>query len=137
MKLELVEYVHTGLPKGWKPYYIYHILVDSQCVGTIVLREGTLQERYYDGHIGYTIEKPYQGHHYSLQACFLIFEKAKELNMKQLIITCSPENRASHHIIQHLPARYIETVSIPKQLKKYFTKEETHKKVYLIQLEEV
>ena len=89
MKLELLTYEKENLPRGWKPYYIYLIMVDHIEVGRIVLREGSNEERYYDGHIGYTIEKEYRGHHYSKDACLLLFDKAKEKGFKQLMITCS------------------------------------------------
>ena len=46
MKLIKQEYVNTSLPKGWKPYYIFLIVVDDIEVGKIVLREGTRKERY-------------------------------------------------------------------------------------------
>ena len=48
MKLIRQEYVDKDLPKGWKPYYIYQIVVNNQMVGKVVLRKGTLEERYYD-----------------------------------------------------------------------------------------
>ena len=99
MKLELLTYEKENLPRGWKPYYIYLIMVDHIEVGRIVLREGSNEERYYDGHIGYTIEKEYRGHHYSKDACLLLFDKAKEKGFKQLMITCSPDNIASRKII--------------------------------------
>ena len=79
MKLELLTYEKENLPRGWKPYYIYLIMVDHIEVGRIVLREGSNEERYYDGHIGYTIEKEYRGHHYSKYYC-LIKQKKKDLN---------------------------------------------------------
>ena len=60
VKLVKEEYIDKNLPKGWKPYYIYKIIVDDEVVGKITLREGTREERYYDGHIGYTVEKKYQ-----------------------------------------------------------------------------
>ena len=75
MKLELLTYEKENLPRGWKPYYIYLIMVDHIEVGRIVLREGSNEERYYDGHIGYTIEKEYRGHHYSKDACLLLFDR--------------------------------------------------------------
>ena len=87
---------------------IYLIMVDHIEVGRIVLREGSNEERYYDGHIGYTIEKEYRGHHYSKDACLLLFDKAKEKGFKQLMITCSPDNIASRKIIESLPFKYLE-----------------------------
>ena len=120
MKLELLTYEKENLPRGWKPYYIYLIMVDHIEVGRIVLREGSNEERYYDGHIGYTIEKEYRGHHYSKDACLLLFDKAKEKGFKQLMITCSPDNIASRKIIESLPFKYLETKEVPACLKKDF-----------------
>ena len=120
MKLELLTYEKENLPRGWKPYYIYLIMVDHIEVGRIVLREGSNEERYYDGHIGYTIEKEYRGHHYSKDACLLLFDKAKEKGFKQLMITCSPDNIASRKIIESLPFKYLETKEVPACLKKRF-----------------
>ena len=37
MELKLLEYVHENLPKGFTPYYLYSMIVDSQEVGRIVL----------------------------------------------------------------------------------------------------
>ncbi len=87
MKLIKQEYVNTSLPKGWKPYYIFLIVVDDIEVGKIVLREGTRKERYYDGHIGYNIELKYRGHHYAYQATKLLIKEAVLLGFDELIIT--------------------------------------------------
>lgn len=76
VKLVKEEYVDKNLPKGWKPYYIYAMIVDDKAVGKIVLREGTKEERYYDGHIGYTVEKEYQGHGYAFQATQLLKKRS-------------------------------------------------------------
>ena len=76
MRLELLSYENTNLLPGWKPYFIYLIMVDHQEVGRIVLREGNSLERYYDGHIGYSIEEKYRGHHYS--SCLLYTSDAAD-----------------------------------------------------------
>ena len=136
MKLELLTYEKENLPCGWKPYYIYLIMVDHIEVGRIVLREGSNEERYYDGHIGYTIEKEYRGHHYSKDACLLLFDKAKEKGFKQLMITCSPDNIASRKIIESLPFKYLETKEVPACLKKDFDQGDI-KRIYCLNLEEL
>ncbi len=134
MKLVKQTYVNQGLPKGWKPYYIYLIEVATKIVGKIVLREGTNEERYYDGHIGYTIEPEYRGHHYAYQAVMLIKPIAKELGFNELIITCSPDNIASKKTIKKLHAQYLETKAIPKQYYKDFKDDERIKEIYLLKL---
>ena len=130
-------YEKENLPCGWKPYYIYLIMVDHIEVGRIVLREGSNEERYYDGHIGYTIEKEYRGHHYSKDACLLLFDKAKEKGFKQLMITCSPDNIASRKIIESLPFKYLETKEVPACLKKDFDQGDYIKRIYCLDLEEL
>lgn len=134
MILKLLSYENTHLPAGWKPYYIYAIVVDHHEVGRIVLREGSNEERYFDGHIGYSIEKEYQGHHYSKEACLLLFEEARKKGFQELIITCSPDNIASRKIIESLPFIFIEEKTIPQYLMKNFTKDETVKRIYKIEL---
>lgn len=135
MKLVKHEYINKDLPIGWQPYYIYLIIVNDEVVGKIVLREGTNEEQYYAGHIGYTIEPQYRGHNYAYQATLLLMQEASLLGFKELIITCSPDNLASKKTILKLKARYIETVSIPKKIRKIFTTNEFIKEVYLIKLE--
>lgn len=136
MKLKLVkkEYVDKNLPKGWQPYYIYEMVIDDKIVGKIVLREGTSEERYYDGHIGYTVDKKYQGHNYAYQATMLLKKEALLLGFDELIITCSPDNIASKKTILKLKAEYLETVVIPKKLRKNFAAGEIEKEIYIIKL---
>ena len=99
MKLELLEYVHEHLPMGFTPYYIYAIMVDSIEVGRLTFREGTMQQHYFDGHIGYHIDEAYRGHHYAYQACLLL---QKQLQFHQVILTCDPHNQASLRTIQKI-----------------------------------
>ncbi len=135
VKLVKEEYIDKNLPKGWKPYYIYKIIVDDEVVGKITLREGTREERYYDGHIGYTVEKKYQGHNYAYQATMLLRKEALLLGFNELIITCSPDNTASKKTILKLKAQYLETAVIPKKLRRDFAVGEIEKEIYVIKLQ--
>lgn len=127
MELKLLEYVNENLPQGFAPYTIYNIIVENQEVGRITLREGSDDERYFEGHIGYSIYDDYQGHSYAYQACLLLKEK---IDKDHVIITCDPENIASLKTIEKLGCEYLETKSIPKHLKVLFTQEENVKKIY-------
>lgn len=137
MELELLSYECINLLPGWKPYYIYLIKVDNEEVGKIVLREGSEEERYYDGHIGYSIEEEYRGHHYSREACLLLFEIAKRKGFKKLMISCSSNNIASRKIIESLPFKYLGTKLVPSNLRKYFDKDDYEKRIYCLNLEEL
>ena len=127
MELVLLEEVKDHLPAGFDPYIIFLIMADDDEVGRLVLRSGDENARYYDGHIGYTIEEEYRGHNYAYQACLLLKDYVKE---KSLIITCDPNNIASKKTIEKLGCEYIETIQIPKSHKKYFSKDENEKCIY-------
>ncbi len=134
MELRLESYQNQNLPDYWDPYYTYAIYVGQDRVGTIILREGTVERRYYDGHIGYTIDPPYRGHSYALCATLLVLSIAKQKGFKTLVITCNPDNIASKKTIQKLSATYVETRMVPRKLQKYFDRQDRYKEIYLIHL---
>ena len=58
---------------------------------------------YYYGNVGYNIKESYRGHHYAYYACKILFKIAKEeFGMKELIITCNPDNDASYKTLKRL-----------------------------------
>lgn len=132
MHLQLLEYVNKDLPQGFTPYYIYGIVIDDKEVGRLTFREGTLQQHYFDGHIGYHIEEAYRGHHYAYQACLLL---QKELGFHQVILTCDPDNQASLRTIQKLGARYLETKAIPAKERRFFSRDEKVKMIFIWEIE--
>lgn len=134
--MELIKqaYVNKDLPQGWEPYYIFIIQVNNEEVGKIVLREGTIEQRYYDGHIGYSVEPQYRGHNYAYQAVIKLKKIAKRLGFEQLVITCSPDNIASKKTIRKLNAKYLETKTIPPEYQKDFKDDERVKEIYIIEL---
>lgn len=127
-------YIDKDLPNGWKPYYIYAIMVDTIRVGSLVLRLGNRKERYIDGHVGYSIDIEYQGNHYAYLAVELCKEIAREKGFKELILTCDPDNIASKKTILKTKATYLETKVIPNNMKKHFDKSETVKEIYILAL---
>ena len=133
--MELIKQAYVeDLPQGWKPYYIFIIQVNNEEVGKIVLREGTIEQRYYDGHIGYSVEPQYRGHNYAYQAVIKLKKIAKRLGFEQLVITCSPDNIASKKTIRKLNAKYLETKTIPPEYQKDFRDDERVKEIYIIEL---
>lgn len=128
MKLKLIEYIDKNLPKGITPYYLFAIEVNNQEVGRMTYRPGTIEEHYFDGHIGYHIEPEFRGHHYACQACILL---QQEMNFHQVILTCDPQNKASLKTIERLGASYIETKTIPSSWRRLFTPEEKEKMIFL------
>jgi len=94
----------------------YDILLHdtSVAIGRIDLRFNIDNDNLYYGHIGYHILIPFRGHSYAYEACKVLFEIAKnEFKMNELIITCSPENKASYRTLIKLGGDLIDEVDVP------------------------
>lgn len=103
-------------------------------IGSIDLRLTMNEMMYYYGHIGYSILRKYQGHHYAYEACKILFKIAKdEYHMKELLITCNPDNIASYKTIKKLKATLVETVEVPKDHELYL-KGDRYKCIFKIKL---
>lgn len=84
-------------------------------VGYCDLRVGMNEELYYAGNVGYRIDVDYRGHGYAAEACRLLFPIAHErYGMDELIITCSPENRASDATLRKVGCTFVECVDVPE-----------------------
>ena len=111
LKLSRIE--RAGL---FKPLsYIYDIYINNTNtqIGRCDYRVENNEENYYAGNIGYMIYQDYRGHHYAYCAATLLCDLAKRLKAESLIITCSPENKASHRTIERLGAKLIEKTTVP------------------------
>lgn len=128
MHLKLIEYIDKNLPQGFTPYYLFSIVQDDHEVGRITYRLGSVEEHYFDGHIGYHIEPEYRGHYYAYQACLLL---QKEMKFQQAVLTCDPDNIASLKTIKKLKAKYLETKVIPSKLRRFFAHDEKEKMIFL------
>ena len=98
------------------PTIYYDILLheNKQKVGTIDLRLTVEGNMYYYGHIGYNVQRAFRGHNYAYHACKVLFTIAKEeFGMKELIITCSPENVPSYKTLRKLGGELLELVEVP------------------------
>jgi len=100
------------------PTVFYDILrhEDQEKVGTIDLRLTVEGDMYYYGNIGYNVIRMYRGNGYAYEACLILFEIARrEFGMKELIITCSPENIASYKTLKKLGGELLELVEVPHE----------------------
>lgn len=113
------------------PFYYYDIYVDETVVGKISIRIGNNYHSYYNGHIGYEIDKEYRGSNYAYKASKLVLQVAKAHNMTELILTCDESNNASYKTIEKLGAELIEIVKPPKD---YFAYREDMEKQRIYKL---
>lgn len=95
-------------------FYDIYIKETNIRVGSIDLRFTIEGDMYYYGHVGYSIIKEYRGNNYAYYACKVLFNiAATEFNMKELLITCSPENVASYKTLEKLGGEIIDFVQVP------------------------
>ena len=113
------------------PFYYYDICVNSIAVGKISIRIGKNYHSYYNGNIGYEIDKEYRGNNYAYKASKLVLQVAKAHNMSELILTCDESNIASYKTIEKLGAELIEIVKPPKD---YFAYREDMEKQRIYKL---
>ncbi len=113
------------------PFYYYDIIIGDSIVGKISIRIGSNYHSYYNGNIGYEIDKEFRGNNYSYKACKLAFQVAKAHGMNELILTCDESNIASYKTIENLGAELIEIAKPPKD---YFAYRENMKKQRIYKL---
>lgn len=113
--LRIIEKIPANEEKGYVPAYKYKITLHNQeeSIGAIDIRIGYTQSLYYGGQIGYRIEEHYRGNSYATKACKLIKEVAIADGMKQLSITCNPENLPSRRTCEKAGLQLKEIVDIP------------------------
>jgi predicted acetyltransferase len=114
-RLVLMEKMPEDRIHGWVPSYRFSIRpLDGRVeIGTIDIRIGDNDNIYYAGHIGYRIHPPYRGRHFAEKACRLIIRIARAHGMRQVVITCNPDNAPSRRTIERLGAVLVETVDLP------------------------
>ena len=106
---------------GWVPSYHFWMKLAAPgaavpIAGGIGLRIGDTPEiRTFTGHIGYHVYPPARGHHYAERAARLLLPLARRHGMREVWITCNPENVASRRTCELLGARLVEIVPIPSE----------------------
>ena len=104
-----------GVPTVFYDIYVSGSNLGSNLkVGKCDLRLKNDGFMYYYGNVGYNIKESYRGHHYAYYACKILFKIAKEeFGMKELIITCNPDNEASYKTLKKLKGDLIDIAQIP------------------------
>ncbi|MBE6068556.1 MAG: GNAT family N-acetyltransferase [Clostridium lundense] len=83
-------------------------LIDkNEVVGVVRIRH---QEVDCAGHVGYDISPNYRNRGYGLEILKLALEKAKEIGIKEVILTCNVDNIASKKIIEKNNGKLLGTI---------------------------
>ena len=99
-----------NLPYGWASYRTYWLENDGEIVGVIRIREKDIE---YYGHIGYDIAPLFRKKGYGKKILELGLLKAKEMGLKDVILTCHERNLASQKIIENNGGHMITTIEDP------------------------
>ncbi len=114
LRLRLDVICHQNPVKGWAPFYQFSMQREDEVVGVIHLRIGDDPAlTHHLGHIGYEVFPNFRGHSYAQRASKLLLPLARLNGMKDLWITCNPENLPSRRTCEKLGALYVNTVSVP------------------------
>lgn len=108
LELKLIDVYQAN--KGAIPFYWWNIYLKPHNVkiGSISFRIGHNYHSYYNGNIGYEIDKEYQGNNYSYKACKMLIDVAKYHKMDKVYLSCNYDNIASYKTIEKLGAKLIE-----------------------------
>ena len=91
-------YDEAKLTQGLVPATLWFSIrkSDGKIIGVIQLRH-ELNEilRNYGGHIGYSIRPKERGKGYGKEQLRLCLEKAKEIDIRRVMVSCEPNNKAS------------------------------------------
>lgn len=135
IKLLLERTAEADPSRNCVPAY-YFTICDKQgkAMGHCDLRIGYTDGLYYGGHIGYSIDEEYRGHHFAAKACKLLFELAKKHGMDHLYITCNPDNWPSRKTLEYLKGELLEIVELPADNDMRINKGDTEKCIFRFDL---
>ena len=135
IELRLDQTLEGDEEKGWAPSYRFFICSPKgEEMGVCDLRVGYSENLYYAGNIGYTVYEGFRGRHYAAKACLLLFALARRHGMKEVIITCNPDNIASAKTCERVGGELIETAELPPDNPMRVEDGEMHKRIYRVRL---
>ena len=116
LELVLVERIPADQLRDWSPAYRFEMRKDGAegAVGRIDLRIGDRPNlTMYGGHIGYNVTPENRGQRFAARACLLLFPLARRHGMKELWITCNPDNWPSRRTCELVGGQFVEIVDLP------------------------
>jgi predicted acetyltransferase len=85
------------IPEGWVRTSTFWLISSNEVVGVVRVRHENIET---DGHIGYDISPQYRNMGYGTEILKLALEKAAQIGIQDVMVTCSVDNAASRKIIE-------------------------------------
>jgi predicted acetyltransferase len=91
----------NNLPQGWVPTSTYWLVDENKnVIGVVNIRHGLTENLInIGGHIGYGIRPSQRRKHYATKLLLLTLEKAKDLGLQKVLLTCDGRNTGSEKTI--------------------------------------
>ena len=90
-----------NLPQGFVPSDTYWLVDNNTFIGEISIRHSLTDFLIeYGGHIGYAVRYSYWNKGYATKMLKFALEKAKQLGLEKVLITCNDDNYGSARVIE-------------------------------------
>lgn len=121
LELILKQTTPADPAKGYVPAYKFKMIntINQAEMGYIDLRIGENENIKYGGHVGYGVDEKFRGHHYAARSIKLLLPFAKQHGMRELWITCNPDNIASRKTCELAGGELVEIVDLPEDNEMY------------------
>ena len=116
--LTLDRYLKVDPENEGAPTYYFNMAREgsSIVVGSISLRISNSDRLIlYHGHIGYSVNPEYRGHHFAARSVQLLIPLAAVHKLNPVRITCDPDNFASRRTCELVGAEFVEIIDIPPE----------------------
>jgi predicted acetyltransferase len=127
-----IEEVFQSSDSPWEvPAYRFSVLDEGRKAGSISFRvsEDDRLVRY-AGHIGFGIDEKFRGKRLAGKAVKLLLPLGTSYGLKPLWLGCNPDNLASMQVMSWLGATYVETIDMPPDYERYYSRGERQKRRY-------
>ena len=102
-----------NLPEGYVPMTTFWLVDGKNYIGSGNIRHRLSESlKNFGGHIGYFIRKEYWGKGYGTLQLKLLLEKARELGIKKVLLTCDVDNIASTRVMEKNGGKRLDKIDV-------------------------
>jgi predicted acetyltransferase len=127
-----IDGIYQSDNSPWEvPAYRFNVLEKDLKAGSISFRASDDARLVrYAGHIGFSIDEKFRGRRLAGRAVRLLLPLGASYGLKPLWLGCNPDNLASMQVMNWLGAEYVETIDVPPDYERYYSRGERQKRRY-------